>query len=205
MKRASFGTRKITAIIGTGILGAGLLGGMAFTATPRTSDLQLATAPSGNVTTVAEKGDRGAKLKAVFDGLVDNGVITRAQADAILDAISTHAGGERDGSHLRELVGDVFQESVGYIGLPAEAVKAQLGAGKSLGQIADQRPGKSRAGLIADLTTKADARIKAAVEAGKITADQAQQLRAKLDEAIVRIVDHQGAPRPAKAPAKPTQ
>lgn len=206
MKLASFTTRTVTAIIGTGILSAGLLGGMAFAATPGTSDLALSTTPSGNVATVGtDKTDRGAKLKALLGGLVDKGVITRAQADAILDAISKHTGGDNGGTRLRELVGDVFQESVSYIGLPAEAVKAQLQAGKSLGQIAGQQPGKSRDGLVADLNGKAEARIKAAVEAGKLTADQAQQLRTKVDEAIVKIVDHQGAPRPAKAPNAPAK
>jgi len=217
MKLASFATRKVSAIIGTGILGAGLLGGMAFAATPSTSDLQLATTPSGNVTAVAEQADRGAKLKAVLDALVDKGVITRAQADAILDAVSKHAGGNKDGSHLREFIGDAFQESVRYIDLPAEAVKAQLEAGKSLGQIAAQRPGKSRQGLIDDLNAKAQAQIKAAVDAGKLTAEQAEQLRTKVDAAIVKLVDHEGGrpdkaapntpntPNTPKTPVKPTQ
>ena len=204
MKLGSFTSRKVGAVIGTGILGAGLLGGMAFAAAPSTSDLVVASTPSGNVATVAEKADRGAKLKAVLDGLVDKGVITRAQADAILDAITKHDGGNKDGSHLREFVGSVFKESVDYIGLPAEAVKAQLQAGKSLGQIAGQQPGKSRDGLVADLHGKAEARIKAALDAGKLTPDQAQQLRTKVDEAIVKIVDHEGAPRRDKrAPKAP--
>lgn len=208
MKLASFTTRRVTAIIGTGILGAGLLGGMAFAATPGSSDLELATAPTGNIANVvAETADRGAKLKAVLDSLVDKGVITRAQADAILDAIAKHTG-DHNGMHVREFIGDVLQESVSYIGLPAEAVKAQLEAGKSLGQIAGQRPGKSRDGLVADLSDKAEARIKAAVAAGKLTADQAEQLRTRADAAIVKIVDHEGARHDKatpKAPAKPTQ
>ena len=210
MKLSSLTTRRVTAIIGTGVLGAGLLGGMAFAAMPAPGDLALATAPSGNVATVVpEKADRGAKLKAVLDGLVDTGVITRAQADAILDAISKHDRGGKDGAHLRAFVGNVFKESVDYIGLPAEAVKAQRQAGKSLGQIAGQQPGKSRDGLVDDLNAKAQARIKAAVDAGTLTADGAEQLRTKVAEAIVKIVDHEGAPRhdkaAPKAPAKPIQ
>ena len=208
MKLASFSTRKLSAVIGTGILGAGLLGGMAFAATPSTSDLQLATTPSGNVTAVAENADRGAKLKAVLDGLVDKGVITRAQADAILDAVSKH-GGNKEGKGVREFIGDAFQESVSYIGLPAEAVKAQLEAGKSLGQLVAQQPGRSRDGLIADLTDKAETRIKAAVAAGKLTAEQGEQLRTKVDAAIVKLVDHEGRrhdkadPKTPTTPAKP--
>src|SRR5207244_6498501 len=128
-----------------------------------------------------------------LDALVAKNVITQAQEDAIIAALTA----ARDvHPRLREFVGDVFKESVDYIGLPAEAVKAQLQAGKSLGQIADQRPGESRDGLVADLEAKADARIKAAVDAGKLTADQAAQLKTKVDAAIVKIVDHTGTPKP---------
>jgi len=206
MKLASFGTRKVSAIIGTGILGAGLLGGMAFAATPSPSDFQLATTPSGNAATVAaDKTDRQAKLKAILDGLVDKGVITRAQADAILDAASKHGDGNKDGKGVREFVGDAFKESVAYIGLPAEAVKAQLEAGKSLGRIAGEQPGKSRQGLIDDLNFKAQARIKAAVTAGKLTAEQGEQLRTKVDAAIVKLVDHEGGRRDKTAPKTPAK
>lgn len=202
MKLGSFTSRKVGAIIGTGVLGAGLLGGMAFAAAPSPNDLVLASSPSGNVASVADKADRGAKLKAILDGLVDKGVITRAQADAILDAVTKHDGDRKGGSRLHEFVGSVFKESVDYIGLPAEAVKAQLEAGKSLGQIAGQQPGKSRDGLVAELHGKAEARIKVALDAGKLTPDQAQQLRTKVDALIVKIVDHVGAPRHDKAAPK---
>lgn len=202
MKLGSFTSRKVSAVIGTGILGAGLLGGMAFAAAPSSNALVLASTPSGHVATAAERGDRGAKLKAVLDGLVDKGVITRAQADAILDAVTKHDGDKKDGARQHEFVGNVFKESVDYIGLPAEAVKAQLKAGKSLGQIAAQQPGKSRDGLVADLQGKAEARIKAALDAGKLTPDPAAQLRTKIDAAIVKIVDHVGAPRHGKAAPK---
>jgi len=212
MKLESIATRRITAIIGTGVLGIGLLGGMAFAATPTVGTAGLAAAPAGNVATAGvEKADRAARLKAILDGLVDKGVITRAQADAIQDAITKHVGGDRDRSHLREFVGAAFTESVAYIGLPAEAVKAQLQAGKSLGQIAGQQPGKSRDGLVADLHGKAEVRIKAALDGGKLTIEQATALRTRVDAAIVKLVDHQGAPRREKAapngpatPASPT-
>ena len=66
--------------------------------------------------------------------------------------------------------------------------------GKSLGEIANATAGKSREGLLDALDRAADARIKAAVDAGKITAAQADQLRPKVHEAILKIVDHK---RPA--------
>ena len=184
---------KTVAIVSAGVLGVGLLGGVAFAAIPTPADVVAATVPATSAPTATDERAK-AKLKAALDALVTKGVITQAQEDAIIAALGTATQG--DHPRLREFVGDVLKESVDYIGLPAEAVKQQVQAGKSLGQIADQRPGKSRDGLVADLDAKADARIKAAVDAGKITADQAAQLRTQVDAAIVKIVDHVGAPKP---------
>ena len=195
MNAASILRSKTVAIVSASVLGAGLVGGVAFAATPIPSDSTAMTAPSTDQNDAMNDDKAKAKLKAALDALVAKNVITQAQEDAIIDAL-TAAHTDKDRPQLREFVGDVFKESVDYIGLPAEAVKAQLQAGKSLGQIADQRPGKSRDGLVADLEAKADARIKAAVDAGKLTADQAAQLRTKVDAAIVKIVDHTGAPKP---------
>ena len=194
MNAASILRSKTVAIVSTCVLGAGVLGGVAFAAVPTPSESAILTAPTTNPADALNDDKAKAKLKAVLDALVAKNVITQAQEDAIIDALT--AAHDKDHPKLREFVGDVFKESVDYIGLPAEAVKAQLQAGKSLGQIADQRPGKSRDGLVTDLEAKADARIKAAVDAGKLTADQAAQLKTKVDAAIVKIVDHTGAPKP---------
>jgi len=194
MNAASILRSKTVAIVSASVLGAGLVGGVAFAAAPVPSDSTAMTAPSTSQNDAMNDDKAKAKLKAVLDALVAKNVITQAQEDAIIDAIT--ASHKDAHPRLREFVGDVVKESVDYIGLPAEAVKAQLEAGKSLGQIADQRPGKSRDGLVADLEAKADARIKAAVDAGKLTADQAAQLTPKVDAAIVKIVDHTGGRKP---------
>jgi hypothetical protein len=204
MNAASLLRSKAVAVASAGFLGAGLLGGVAFAAVPATTASIEMTAPV-NQTGVADAEKGRAKLKAALDALVAKNVISQAQEDAIIAALTAD---HKDGHpKLKEFVGDVVKESVDYIGLPAEAVKGQLHAGKSLGQIAGQQPGKSRDGLVADLHAKAEARIKAAVDAGKLTTEQATALRTKVDEAIVKIVDHEGAPRRDKttpnAPAKP--
>ena len=121
-----------------------------------------------------------------------------------LDALKAE---HKDHPNMREFVGDVVKASVDYLGLPADQVKKDLRAGKSLGQIANNTPGKSRDGLLKTLDDAAGKRIDAAVDAGKLTKDQAEKLRTKVDGAIVRIVDHSGdrtsPARPAATP-KPT-
>ena len=196
MNAASILRSKTVAIVSAGFLGAGLLGGVAFAAVPTTSEVTAATAPGSTTTTAANATDERAraKLKAVLDALVTKGVITQAQEDAIIDAIGSVAKHEHP--QLREFVGDVAKESVSYLGLPADQVKQQLMSGKSLGEIADGTAGKSRSGLLADLDAKAAAKIQAAVAAGKLTQAQADELTPKVKDAIVKIVDHKGSPKP---------
>ena len=192
MNAASILRSKTVAVVSAGFLGAGLLGGVAFAAVP-TSTATVAMNALDTTTVSATDEKARAKLKAVLDALVAKNVITQAQEDAIITALTA---GHTDHPQIRAFVGDVLRESVHYIGLPAEAVKNQVKAGKSLGEIADQRPGKSRDGLIKDLDDAAAARIQAAVAAGKLTQAQADQLTPKVDDAIVKIVDHTGAPKP---------
>ena len=200
MNAASILRSKVVAVASATFLGAGLLGGVAFAAAPANSDAVSQTAP--DTTTVAAADKAHAKLKAVLDALVAKNVITPAQEDAILAAL---AGDHKDHPRLKEFVGDVAKASVDYLGIPADQVKAQLKAGKSLGEIANATPGKSRDGLLRALDDAAAARLKAAVDAGKITPAQAETLRTKVDQAIVRIVDHSRQPKPEGAgTTKPT-
>lgn len=193
MNAASILRSKTVAIVSAGFLGAGLLGGVAFAAAPTATDTVAMTPPDTNSANATDERAR-AKLKAVLDGLVARNVITQAQEDAIIDALTTVAKHEHP--KLGEFVGDVAKESVSYLGLPADQVKQQLRAGKSLGEIADGTAGKSRDGLLADCDAKAKDRIAAAVAAGTITQAQADELLPKVDAGIVKIVDHKGSPKP---------
>jgi hypothetical protein len=193
MNVASILRSKTAAIVSAGVLGAGLLGGIAVAAVPATADSARTTAPDTATANATDEKAR-AKLKAVLDALVAKNVITQAQEDAIITALTAD---RKDHPKLREFVGDVAKESVSYLGLPADKVKDQLRSGKSLGEIANGTPGKSRDGLLNALDGKAADRIKAAVAAGKLTQAQADQLLPKVDAAIVKVVDHKRAPKPA--------
>ena len=196
MNAGSLLRSKAVAVATAGFLGAGLLGGVAFAAVPATTASIEMTAPV-NQTGLADAEKGRAKLKAALDALVARNVISQGQEDAIIAALTAD---HRDGHpKLHEFVGDVVKRSVEYIGLPAEAIRGQLHAGKSLGQIAAEQPGKSRDGLIAVLDTAAGKRIDAAVDAGTLTKEQADALRTKVHEAIVKIVDHTGSPKPDAA------
>ena len=192
MNVASILRSKTAAIVSAGFLGAGLLGGVAFAAVPTTNSTSVQTSADTTASQSAVEAGR-AKLKAALDALVAKNVITQAQEDAIVDALTADRAAH---PKLREFVGDVAKESVSYLGLPADQVKQQLRAGKSLGDIANATAGKSRDGLLADLDAKAKDRIRAAVTAGTITQAQADQLVPKVIDGIVKVVDHKGSPKP---------
>lgn len=176
--------RKLIIVIGATLIGAGVL-----------ATSVLANTPGPTATAVpqtATSGDHASKaldrLNDVLTGLVQKGVITTQQKDAILDAVK-NAAGHRD-FDARHFVGDVVKGSSDYLGIPVGEAKTQLAKGKSLGEIANATAGKSRDGLLDSLDQAADARIKAAVDAGTITQAQAEQLRPKVHDAIVKVVDH---------------
>ena len=194
MNAASILRSKTVAAVTAGVLGAGLLGGIAFAAVPTATDSVATTAPDTNTATATDERAKG-RLKAALDALVAKNVITQAQEDAIVNALGGVA--TREHPRLREFVGDVAKESISYLGLPADQVMQQLRSGKSLGEIANATAGRSRDGLLSDLDAKAAAKIQAAVAAGTITQAQADQLTPKVIDGIVKVVDHKSAPRPA--------
>jgi len=101
------------------------------------------------------------------------------------------------GTNVKSFLGDLLQAGQTYLGLAPQDVRAQLAAGKSLGEIASTTPGKSRDGLVGALVNAASARIDQAVTANKITADQATALKAKIGTEVATFVDR-------KLPAKST-
>lgn len=196
MNAASIIRSKVVAVASVGFLGAGLLGGVAFAATPSTGDIATSVVPDAR-TALAHEDKNAGKLKAALDALVAKGIITQAQEDAIGAALKGEHRERGDHPKLREFVGDVVKGSVDYLGIPADQVNQQRMAGKSLGEIANATPTKSRTGLLNAVDLAAANRIQAAVTAGKLTQAQADQLTPKVNDAILKIVDHKRAPKSA--------
>lgn len=198
-----FGLKRTAAItVAASVFSVALLGSVAFAAfapaAGGTSTQLMDPSTSGQVA----QGPKDGGLKAILDGLVAKGTITQAQEDAILAAVRQAHEQRKDGrASLRGVGGGLMPTAIDYIGLPREAVVAQLRAGKSLGEIADQQPGKSRDGLVAALVGEANAKIDAAVTAGKITAEQGAQLKTKVEAGVQRLVDAHHAKRGEKAGA----
>jgi hypothetical protein len=93
---------------------------------------------------------------------------------------------------VTEFVGDVFGAARDYLGITQADLATAFREGKSLGDIANATAGKSKDGLVTQLTTAANAKIDKAKTDGKITADQATALKSQVGTAVTLLVDRKG-------------
>lgn len=85
--------------------------------------------------------------------------------------------------------GNELAAAATYLGITEADLRTKLGSGQTLAQIAAATSGKSRDGLIQALVADATKNIDQAQKDGKITADQATQLKANLAQRITQMVD----------------
>ncbi len=154
---------------------------------------------------LADNGKGKDRLSSLLSGLVAKGTITQSQADAIVKAQSdVKAAGKAAMETNRAAVDAVVTAT---LGITADAIKARLKAGESLATIA----GAKKDTLIAAITAEINRQIDAAVVAGKLTAAQAAERKAKTVENVTKRVNNLRPPhgdkpgRSDKNGAKPTQ
>lgn len=191
----SFRSKKVLLAAGAAALTAALLGGAALAAfAPVTFDPVSEVEAQLGMVAPANSGTD--KLKAILDALVAKGVITAAQLDAIVAAVRD-AEPNRGAGEIKRILANLLDASAKYLGLTIGELKTKL-PGTSLGAIANTTPGKSRAGLIADLQNAVNAAIDKALAANTITKDQSDKAKAEAPGQIARFVDHIYQQRPAQ-------
>jgi hypothetical protein len=191
----SFRSKKVLLAAGAAALTAALLGGAALAAfAPVTFD--PVSEVEAQLGTVAPANSGTDKLKAILDALVAKGVITAAQLDAIVAAVRD-AEPNRGAGEIKRILANLLDASAKYLGITIGELKTKL-PGTSLGAIANTTPGKSRAGLIADLQNAVNAAIDKALAANTITKDQSDKAKAEAPRQIARFVDHVYQQRPAQ-------
>ena len=162
------------------------------------------TISTGSVA-LADNGNGKDRLASLLSGLVAKGTITQSQADAIVKAQSDmKAAGKAAMETDRAAVDAVVTAT---LGITTDAIKARLKAGESLATIA----GAKKDTLIAAITAEINRQIDAAVVAGKLTAAQGAERKAKTAENVTKRVNNLRPPhgdkpgRSDKNGAKPTQ
>ena len=132
----------------------------------------------------ADNGQGKDRLASLLSGLVAKGTITQSQADAIVKAQSdARAAGKAVMDTNRAAVDAVVTAT---LGITTDALKARLKAGESLATIA----GAKKDTLIAAIAAEINRQIDAAVVAGKLTATQATELKAKTVENVTKRVNN---------------
>lgn len=179
-----------------GLGSVGLFGAAALGAFGPDASASLVSAVAPAASAVMGEDKTGDKLKQLLDGLVQKGVITQQQEDAIIAAAK-----DATAKHVRtaKVVRDFLGESAKYLGLAQKDLVAKL-PGTTLGKIADATPNKSKAGLVAALSVAANDDITKALADKKITDDQAKRLRDGLAAEVNTFVDRTWPTKPAAAP-----
>jgi hypothetical protein len=179
-----------------GLGSVGLFGAAALGAFGSDASASLLTAVAPAASAVMGEDRTGDKLKQLLDSLVQKGVITQQQEDAIVaaakDAVTKNV---RTAKVVRDFVG----ESATYLGLAQKDLVAKL-PGTSVGKIADSTAGKSKAGLVTVLSIAANDDITKALASKKITDDQAKKLRDGLAAEINTFVDRTWPTKPPVGP-----
>lgn len=144
-------------------------------------------------------------LRDALQGLVSDGTLKQAQADKVAEHLAEampprgmgpggpgmrgHGPG-RGGHGVGMLAAEAIAEAAG---VTVEELHEARHDGQSLTEIAAAE-GISRATLIDRLVALAEKRIDAAVTAGRLTAEQAEERKADLEERIGTMVDRTGGP-----------
>jgi hypothetical protein len=131
------------------------------------------------------------------DGLIQ--ALVTASQTSITTLVDQKGIGAQRGPGERGVIGDQLSVAASYLGTTTDDLRTKMQAGQTLAQIAAATTGKSRDGLVAALTTDAQAKIAAAQTAGTITADQATELTSELADKITRFVD---STRPVRGPVR---
>ena len=138
-------------------------------------------------------------LENRIDAAVDAGTITEAQADALKERLDSGDGvplfgGLGRGGHLGPFghfghFGHFasLDAAAAYLGLTEEELREQL-ADRTLAEIAKDK-GKSVDGLTKALVAAGEKRIDEAVADGRLTQDQAAELRAALPDRVEDLVN----------------
>lgn len=85
---------------------------------------------------------------------------------------------------------DDLSAAASYLGISETDLRAKIQSGSTLASIANATSGKSRDGLVQALVAHETTEIDQAVTAGKLTADQATQMKSQLTQRYTNVVDN---------------
>ena len=156
-------------------------------------------APADDVVTdEAPQREPGARIVEMLQPLVDDGTITAGQAQAVADHMVENRPDRGDrpgrGGHGHgKFGGEVVTE---LIGIDAETLRAELQGGATLVEVAEAN-GVTEAELVDALVAHQTERLDQAVADGKLTAEEAAEKSADLEERVTARVNGERPERPS--------
>ena len=141
--------------------------------------------------------ERVGAIRDRLQGLVDDKTLTDAQADKVAETLGEKGGPlDRNGHGPRLHVGGPsLAAAAGVLGMSEDDVREALRNGTTLKELAEQK-GKSVDDVVAALTKAANERIDRAVEAGKLTPEQATEAKRRVADGVTAFVENGLPPRP---------
>ena len=128
-----------------------------------------------------------ATIEQVLADLVAEGVITEEQSTQINAALQERIGAFR-GHHGGFARGMHLETAAGVIGLEVEALADALRDGQTIAEVAEAN-GSSATAVIDALVAETNTKLDQAVEDGKLTTEQAEDVRADAPDRIEAMVN----------------
>ncbi len=199
----------------SGFAGASNVAAVTATTTPgASSDPAAPAAPAAPADEA--RPDPSVRLAEVLKPLVDDGTLTQAQADKVVETLAANmpqgggregrGGGHGGGQGRQERRAMALDAAATALGTTADDLRTQLESGSTLAQIATAK-GVDVQTVVDALVAEANAKLAQAVTDGKITQAQADTRSEKLTERITDMVNN-GRPQhgdqpPADLPPAP--
>jgi hypothetical protein len=173
----------VTAGIASGSIAVAAVAPLTLASAQTEGNGSTTTQPANPAPDQGQKGHNGIFADAL-KSLVADGTITQDQADKIQARVQEKAQQARDQRQAAKTA--EVDKIAGIIGISADDLKSQLQSGKTLAQIA----GDKTDAVVKALTDDANARIDQAVANGKLSADQAANLKTKTAARINDVVQN---------------
>lgn len=184
--------KKLTAVgLVAGLIagaGAGLI--LEMSGTAGAASQSVAVANEEGTGTDGERPDPGQRLQEVLQPLVDDGTITQAQADAVIEALQAAGpkdgpGGPGRGGPGRGGRGPGFAIVAETLGMTEQEVREAVAGGQTLAELAAAN-GSSADELVDAILADIKSHLDEKVAAGDLTQEEAD---AKLAEAEARVAE----------------
>lgn len=184
MKKSTLAGAAAATTLGGVIVGAALFAPTLAGAQEDAPDAPDTEAPAEAPEARPEAGDR---IADALQGLIDDGTITEAQADAVVDTLveaRSDARADRPGRRGHFGGGNIAEA----LGLEPAELREALAGGATLAEVAEEQ-GVSTDDLVASLVDDVEERVASALEAERIDEDRADEILAGAEERAEALVN----------------